>query len=77
MKYSLEACARDKVIIALNADIYKYIDYGTNASSNAFGNICMRCHDSERLNVFGVPKIFPRQNSEFTKIVFPEKFLLK
>ena len=58
MNYSKKVCAHDKVIVALNADKEIYLNYGTSSSGDLIGNVCLRCHDSEELNSFGVVKNF-------------------
>ena len=56
MKYLKKVCAQDKIIVALNADKDKYLNYKTT-NSGIIGNVCMRWHDIERLESFGVRKI--------------------
>ena len=56
MKYSKKICAHDKVIAALNACKGKYLNYKTSNSDNTIGNACVRCHDNDRLDFFGIPK---------------------
>ena len=42
-------CAHDKVIVALNADKDQYLNYIIIISGDNIGKVCVRCHDSERL----------------------------
>ena len=48
MKHSKNFCAHDKVIVALNADIEKYLNYETTINGELIGNICVCCHDSAK-----------------------------
>ena len=77
MNYSTKVCAHDKIIVVLNADKEKYLNYETSASGNTIGNVCMRCHDSEKLDFFGVPKNFNRVNGGYSRVSLPEKLVLK
>ena len=56
MKRFKKACSNDSVIVALNADMEKYLNYETSTRGSTIGNVCMRCHNSKELNFFGVPK---------------------
>ena len=42
------------VILTLNLDKDKYLNYGTSTIDNTTRNTCVHCHDSERFNFFGV-----------------------
>ena len=77
MNYSKKVCAHDKVIVALNADKEIYLNYGTSSSGDLIGNVCLRCHDSEELNSFGVVKNFHHSKGGYVKVSFPEKLVLK
>ena len=56
MKHFKIVCSHDRVIVALNVDKKKYLNYETSSSGSTIGNVCMRCHDSKELNFSGVPK---------------------
>jgi len=56
MKCSKKVCAHEKVIVVLNADKDKYSNYETSISGDTTGNLCVYCHDSEKLNFFGISK---------------------
>ena len=56
MKYSQKTYVHDKVIVAMNIDKKKYLNYETSANGNLIGNACVRCHDSKELNFFRVPR---------------------
>ena len=65
MKYLKKACINKKVVVALNGDKEKYLNYETSINEYLIGNACIRCHYSERLNSFEVPKNFNNQNGGF------------
>ena len=46
MKYSKKMYAHDKVIVALNDAIQKYLNYETSVNADLIGNVCGRCHDT-------------------------------
>ena len=54
----MRVCIHDRAIVALNTENDKYLSYKTSTSGETTGNLCKRCQDSERLNLFGVPKRF-------------------
>ena len=56
MKYSKKVCAHDKVIVVLNADKDKYLNYETSSSVNTIGNVCVHFHGSKRSNLFVIFK---------------------
>ena len=56
LKYFKQVCARDKVIVALSIDKEKCLNYEASTSGNTIENICLRCHGSEWLDSFGLPK---------------------
>jgi len=58
MKYSKKVCKHDKVVVTLNADKDKYLNYETSTNGNTIGNVCVCYHDSERLYFFGLSKNF-------------------
>ena len=64
IKYSKEVCAHDKVFVALNVEKNNYLNNETSTIGNTIGNVCMRCHDSESLNFFGLSK---QSNKKFLK----------
>jgi hypothetical protein len=51
----VKMCSHDSVIVELNADKEKYFNCETSTSDSTIGNVCMRCHDSDSLDFFGVP----------------------
>ena len=73
----LEMCSHASVIVALNADKEKYLNYETSTSGSTIGNVCVRCHDTMELNFFGVPKKFNYTNGGYGKVSFPEMLVLK
>ena len=52
MKYSKKLCAHNKVIVTLNNDKDKYLNYETTTSGDTFGNICIQRLANERLKYF-------------------------
>jgi len=50
IRHSKQFCANDKVIVALNADKDKYLNYEKSRSGDTIGNLCLQCQDSEILN---------------------------
>ena len=56
IKYFKKVCAYDRVIVTLNADINKHLNYETSTNGDSTGNVCKYCHDTEKLNFFGLPK---------------------
>ena len=77
MKNSKKMCARDKVIVALNADKEKHLNYKTTTSGNTIRNICVSCHDSEKFESFGVPKKINFIDVGYARVTFPEMMMLK
>jgi len=77
MNYSTKVCAHEKIIVVLNADKEKYLNYETSASGDLIGNVCIRCHDSEELNSFGVPKNFHHASGGYARVTLPEKLVVK
>jgi len=62
MKYSKKVCVQDKVIVALNAQQEKYLNYQTSTIGNTIGNVCLRFRESDKLYSFGLPKKFNTTN---------------
>ena len=77
MNYSTKVCTHEKIIVVLNADKEKYLNYETSASGDLIGNVCIRCHNSEELNSFGVPKNFHHARGGYARVTLPEKLVLK
>jgi hypothetical protein len=77
MKCFKKICVRDGVIVTLNADKDKYLNYDTNTNGDIIMNVCEHCHDCERLNFFELPKIFFLSNGGYTRIKFEEIIVLK
>ena len=75
MKYSKNVCAHKKVIVVLNADKDKYLNYETSTNGDLIGNVCISFHDSERLNSFGVLKKFNIADGGYARVIFPEKLV--
>jgi hypothetical protein len=76
-KYIKQVFVHDKVSVALNDDKDKYLNFETSTSSNTVRNVCVRCHDSQKLNSFGVSKEFKCYYSEYERVTFPEMIVLK
>ena len=55
IKYFKEVCRHDKIIVALNADKDKYLNYEKSTNSDTIGNKCELYHNGEKLNFFGLP----------------------
>ena len=55
-KHSKKPCTDHNVIVTLNADNEKYFNSETRFNGNLIGNVCVRCHNSEVLNFFGIPQ---------------------
>ena len=51
MEYS-KKCAHDKVVVAMNADKDKYLNYETNANGDLIKDECMLCYESKELIFF-------------------------
>ena len=49
MKQFKKVCADDKLIVALNADKEKYLNYEETTSDNTIGNVCMHFHETDQL----------------------------
>jgi len=77
MNHSKKVCAPDKVIVALNADKDKDLDYETTSSGNIIGNVCVRCHDSDIIESLGLPKQFNIYDGGYVRVTFPEMLVLK
>jgi hypothetical protein len=77
MEHFNRVCSHNKVIVALNADKEKYLNYETSTSGSTIENVCVRCHDSESLDFFGAPKNFYYTNAGYAKLSFPEMITLK
>ena len=77
MKYSKKVCAYDKVIVALNADKDKYLNYETRNSGDVIENGCVPGHDSERSNFFGILKMFNIHDDGYVRVSFPKLLVLK
>ena len=58
MIYFKKVCKYDNVIVELNADKYKYLNYETSSCGNTSLIVCIHCHDGERLNFFKVSQNF-------------------
>ena len=58
MKYSKKMFAHDKVIVELNAEKDKYLNYKTSSNGDTFGKVCEYCHDNKELSSFGISKRF-------------------
>ena len=73
MKYFRKARAHEKFSVALNADKEKYLNYETSINGDLTGKVCVRCHDSDVLNSFGITKVFNISGSDGKgRVTFPE-----
>ena len=77
MNYSTKVCAHDKIIVALNADKDRYLKYETSINGDLIGNVCQRCHDSEKLNFFGLSKLFNIAQGGCARVRAPGMIVLK
>ena len=77
MEHFNKVCSHVNVIVALNADKEKYLNYETSTSGSTIGNVCARCHDTMELNFFGVPKKFNYTNGGYARVRYPEMIALK
>ena len=77
MNYSAKVCTHDKIIVVLNADIDRYLNYETSINGDLIGNVCVRCHDSEKLNFFGLSKPFNIAQGGYARVRAPEMIVLK
>ena len=77
MKCSKKVCANDKVIVALNTDKDKYLNYETSINGDLIGNVSLRCHGSERLKSFGASKRFNSYDGGYARVAYPQKLVLK
>ena len=48
----VKMCSHDSVIVALNADKEKYLNYETSTSGSTIENVCVSYHDSESTLLF-------------------------
>jgi len=53
MKFFKKLCIHNRVIVAFDAHKDEYLNYETCSIGDLMGNVCVRSHDSERLNFFG------------------------
>jgi len=77
MKHFKKVCSHDSVIVALNADKEKYLNYEISTGGSTIGYVCVRCHDSKELNFFGVPKKFNSYDGGYARLRSPEMITLK
>jgi hypothetical protein len=72
-------CVHDKVVVELNAETEKYLNYETSANGIIIiiGYVGMRCHDSNEFSLFGLPRKFHCYRGEYARVVSPEKLVLK
>jgi len=77
MKYSQKVCVHDSVVIALNTEKKKYLNFETSANGNTIGCVSVRCHDSKELNFFGVPRTFKCYRDRYARVISLEKLVLK
>jgi hypothetical protein len=75
--YCLLMSSHDSVIVALNADKEKYLNYEISTSGSTIGNVCVHCYDSKELNFFGVPKEFKSYVGGYARLRSPEMIALK
>ena len=72
IKYSKKVCVHDQTTLTLNAAKDEYLNYEASKNVNLIGNLCVRCHDSERLKSFGVPKRFNSYDDGYVRVTFQE-----
>ena len=72
MKYSKKACVYDSVVVSLNAEKEKHLNYEACANSNTIGYVCVHCQDSKKLNFFGVLRKFKCYCGGYAKVIFLE-----
>jgi len=77
MEHFNKVCLHNKVIVALNADKEKYLNFETSTGGSTIGNVCMHCHDSKELNFFGIPKKFNSYVGGYARLRSPEMIALK
>jgi hypothetical protein len=61
----------------LNPDKEKYLNYETSTSGKAIENVCVRCHDSDSLDFFALPKAFNIADGGYARVRTPEMIVLK
>ena len=77
MNYSKKVCTHDKIIVALNADKDRYLNQERNINGDFIGNVCVRCHDSEKLNFFGLSKPSNITHGGYARMRYTENLVLK
>ena len=77
MKYSKKACVHDRVVVALNAEVEKYLNYETSASGSKNGYVWVHCHDSRELNFFGVARKFNYYSAVYVRATSPKNLVLE
>jgi len=77
MKCFQKVCVHDIVVVALNSDKEKYLNYETSNDRDLNGNIYVHCHDNEEANTFWVPKSFHRASGGCVRVRSPEITVLK
>ena len=77
LKHFKKVFSHDRIIAALNTDKDKYMNYKTSTNDDTIGNACEDCHDSDRLNFFGLPKKFNVTDSGYPRIKSPKMIVLK
>ena len=77
MRYSKKIFAHDRVVIAINADKDKYLNYETSTSGNTIGNVYVYCQESKRLDSFGVLKKLSSYGGGYTRVRCLELMPLK
>jgi len=77
MKYFKIVCVNDRVIVTLNADKDKYLNYKTSTNGDTIGHASERCHDSERLNFFRLPKKFKITKGGIARTDFAKLIVFK
>ena len=53
MKHFEKVLVYDKAIVAVNADIEKYLNFETCMNGDLIGNVSMRYHNSKQLTSIG------------------------
>jgi exonuclease I len=61
----------------LNTDKDRYLNYETSINGDLIGNVCVRCHDSEKLYFFGLAKPFNIAQGGYARVRAPEMIVLK